>query len=603
MIHLTVQQLSASLDGALTGPSLELVVRHLAACHDCRDRQARLAKHDDALRRLMGQEPTDIFLDDLTRRAEALATAIARGMPAPVMVTSVPLLHEEDPFAPVEPPPLPPRPELGKSGQMAKEAGWGRIGVKPTASTQAPQSDPEEAQRMLEALASGSSDDFTELTSQGPEAHTPVDGPVFDLPAWIKDQSGMGKRPAGPREVPKLDLFFEDLHEHAPGMTREAMNEAFRRDSEPEQPGREASERMPEPHDDATGGESVPAAHAAYAPPGWSGDSRAREDVAPADGEWFDVGRQEPDAGYAPAESAVHAPAGWEFEPPPPADPAQAAWAPEARHPGSPDPGAYPQAFPAPFGEQRADLYPASSPRRAAGMDPVAVLAIATVAALFLIVLTLQLVPAASRTPGHANSHGLSGGKFPQEQVPGRGAEEPAPAAPKPHVRTAESPPPVDQIVPQAPIPVPSEAPEKNTPAAAKDDAGAMPAAREPGAATTTANTTHAPAEAARPATEPAPSTAHDAAATPAAAGEETEWPLLCGQITDESGGPIVNARVSMAEISFATRTDARGRFCVSAPAGTHALLVESSGFAPQHVPVTISSSSMDVRLVLHPAH
>jgi len=29
MIHLTVQQLSASLDGALTGPSLELVVRHL----------------------------------------------------------------------------------------------------------------------------------------------------------------------------------------------------------------------------------------------------------------------------------------------------------------------------------------------------------------------------------------------------------------------------------------------------------------------------------------------------------------------------------------------------------------------------------------------
>ena len=53
MIHLTVQQLSASLDGALTGPSLELVVRHLAACHDCRDRQARLAKHDDALRRLL----------------------------------------------------------------------------------------------------------------------------------------------------------------------------------------------------------------------------------------------------------------------------------------------------------------------------------------------------------------------------------------------------------------------------------------------------------------------------------------------------------------------------------------------------------------------
>ena len=43
MIHLTVQQLSASLDGSLAGPSLELVVRHLAVCHECRDRQARLA--------------------------------------------------------------------------------------------------------------------------------------------------------------------------------------------------------------------------------------------------------------------------------------------------------------------------------------------------------------------------------------------------------------------------------------------------------------------------------------------------------------------------------------------------------------------------------
>ena len=189
MIHLTVQQLSASLDGALTGPSLELVVRHLAACHDCRDRQARLAKHDDALRRLLAQDPSDMFLDDLTRRAEALATAIARGIPAPIMVTSVPLLHEEDPFAPVEPPPLPPRPELGKSGQIAKEAGWGRIGVKPTAPSNAPQSDPEEAQRMLEALASGNTDEFTELTAQELQEHTHVDGPVFDLPAWIKDQS------------------------------------------------------------------------------------------------------------------------------------------------------------------------------------------------------------------------------------------------------------------------------------------------------------------------------------------------------------------------------------------------------------------------------
>src|SRR5437762_12023564 len=105
MMHVTVQQLSAALDGALTGPSLELVVRHLAACHECRDRQARLVKHDDALRRLLAPEPRDLFLVDLTRRAEELVSAITRGMPAPAIVTSVPLQHEEDPYLPVEPPP------------------------------------------------------------------------------------------------------------------------------------------------------------------------------------------------------------------------------------------------------------------------------------------------------------------------------------------------------------------------------------------------------------------------------------------------------------------------------------------------------------------
>lgn len=233
MNHLTVQQLSAALDGALGGPSLELVVHHLAHCHECRDRQARLARHDDALRRLLSQDPHDFFLDDLERRVEALMVAIMRGLPVPPMVTSSPLQSEEDPHAPTEPP-LPGRPELGRAGALAQEAGFGRIGLRPSASTQAPSSDPVEAQRLLEALERGEAGDFTELTAQGMSEHGAVDGPVFDLPKWIKQ--GTGPKPATearPREVQKLELFFEHLDDRNANLPREAIQEVFRREATP----------------------------------------------------------------------------------------------------------------------------------------------------------------------------------------------------------------------------------------------------------------------------------------------------------------------------------------------------------------------------------
>ncbi len=233
MNHLTVQQLSASLDGALTGPSLELVVRHLAGCHECRDRQARLARHDDALRRLLALDPHEFFLDDLMRRAEAIVVAISRGLPAPTMVTSAPLIGEEDPNAPAEPTSMP-RPELGRGGQLAQEAGYGKIGLRPTGSRQPPQADPVEAQRLLDALASGNMDDLIELTAEGLREHTALDGPQFDLPAWIKDRDARARpKPTGPREVHKLELFFEHLDERAAGITRGAVDEVFRRPDVP----------------------------------------------------------------------------------------------------------------------------------------------------------------------------------------------------------------------------------------------------------------------------------------------------------------------------------------------------------------------------------
>lgn len=263
MIHLTVQQLSAALDGALTGPSLELVVRHLAACHECRDRQSRLTKHDDALRRLLAQDPGEEFMDELTKRAEAWVLAIARGTPEPIPHASVPLPHEEDPASPVEPPPPPPRPELGRAGELASEAGWGRIGLKPTASTHAPESEPEEAHRLLEATERGELSDSTGLTGKGRREQPPVDGPVFDLPAWLQEQSRRAAEPReGPREVPKVDLNLEKPDKPPAGLTRAVVNKVFRR----EDPAPPAST-----HDDAI---ELPHGHRAFAPPGFRSSSR-----------------------------------------------------------------------------------------------------------------------------------------------------------------------------------------------------------------------------------------------------------------------------------------------------------------------------------------
>ena len=227
MNHLTVQQLSASLDGAVTGPSLELVVRHLSACAECRDRQARLARHDDALRRLLAPEPSEAFLEDLGSRAEEIAVAISRGLPPPAMTTSKPLADDEDPYAPSEPPLLD-RPELGRAGQLAKEAGYGRIGLKPTGSTQPPEADPAEAERWMEALERGSPPDPSELAMTLPRPKPAPDGPVFDMPTWIKDRASRPQPPSPPHDAQKLRLVFDPPREPAPGFETVAAREPYR---------------------------------------------------------------------------------------------------------------------------------------------------------------------------------------------------------------------------------------------------------------------------------------------------------------------------------------------------------------------------------------
>jgi len=69
MSHLTTAQISASLDGALTGPDSERALAHLSSCVLCKEHRDRVATHDDALRRLFAFEPDHRALDESARAA------------------------------------------------------------------------------------------------------------------------------------------------------------------------------------------------------------------------------------------------------------------------------------------------------------------------------------------------------------------------------------------------------------------------------------------------------------------------------------------------------------------------------------------------------
>ena len=83
MRHVTAQQLSAFLDGALTGVSRDLVTRHLAACADCRERHALWHIYDEVLQRVLSWEPNDRTMEEASTRVELTLTAERRGLPPP----------------------------------------------------------------------------------------------------------------------------------------------------------------------------------------------------------------------------------------------------------------------------------------------------------------------------------------------------------------------------------------------------------------------------------------------------------------------------------------------------------------------------------------
>ena len=84
MKHLSDEQLSAYLDGALTGPAAEDAARHIEGCPPCREALAELAAQDESLAPLLTHDPGDEYFDTFAARvadrirAAGLAGAASR---------------------------------------------------------------------------------------------------------------------------------------------------------------------------------------------------------------------------------------------------------------------------------------------------------------------------------------------------------------------------------------------------------------------------------------------------------------------------------------------------------------------------------------------
>jgi len=73
----------------------------------------------------------------------------------------------------------------------------------------------------------------------------------------------------------------------------------------------------------------------------------------------------------------------------------------------------------------------------------------------------------------------------------------------------------------------------------------------------------------------------------------------VCGAVLDRAGRPIAGAQVVIAAAGASVATDARGAFCLDAPAGDQALDVLAIGFVPARVTATAAAAPASVHIVL----
>ena len=75
----------------------------------------------------------------------------------------------------------------------------------------------------------------------------------------------------------------------------------------------------------------------------------------------------------------------------------------------------------------------------------------------------------------------------------------------------------------------------------------------------------------------------------------------LCGEVRDLAGRPVANASVVLPEFGASTTTDARGHFCIAAPAGERTLSVLAVGFEPVRQTVSAGGGAPALSVVLQP--
>jgi hypothetical protein len=73
----------------------------------------------------------------------------------------------------------------------------------------------------------------------------------------------------------------------------------------------------------------------------------------------------------------------------------------------------------------------------------------------------------------------------------------------------------------------------------------------------------------------------------------------LCGEVVDAAGRPVAGAQVSVADVGRTATTDARGAFCLGAPAGEHPLAVMAVGFSESRQAVLVGRDEAVVRVTL----
>ncbi len=470
MRHLTVQQLSASLDGALVGVSLELVVRHLATCHECRDRHARISKQDDTLRHMLAWDPGAEFFEDASIRLETILDAESRGVATP--------------RAPEIEPKLP------------------RVTL-------------DEVLRSVQASITGSAPTHpSPPVAATPASVTPA-APGLNFPDWMQREAPAVQGPVAPKPAPR---------EHRPPTL-------------------------------------------AIEPVVLAQMHIVVDSVAPV----------------APV-IAVASPA--PVVPVVPVVPTIVDLTPEPEPVREPAPQFIPvevaSALPIATTPAVAGATAGSHRKRRELPRWVTPLA-ATCGVMAILMAALSALPPIIRIP----APGLP--RLPRIELVRR--IKPASAAPVVESAPIKRPPVIPAAEPAITLlaPIATAIP---TVIAPRPEPGPLPQ-----------HTTKAPVPAPSIPTSPAQtSTQPTATATEnAEADAAADWPLLCGEVLDDSGTPVVGARVMLADIDLSARTDKRGRFCLAAPPGDRTLSVIASGFTTTRQVVSLGTQTLEVQVAMRP--